>query len=427
MSALLLLPREPNGLDAGARNVRLLSVLRSLAVGGQLATILFVRLVLGIALPLGPMLAALALLVGLNLAIAQLAARRTISDRALFSTLLVDVACLTVQLYLSGGLANPFVSLYLLQVVIAAVLLPSWSSWTMVVLTSALFAWLAFSPFRLPADYGALLSAPYAVGAWISFTLAAILLVLFVTRIMRNLTRREAHLAALRQRAVEEEHVVRMGLLASGAAHELGTPLASLAVTLGDWRREPAIADAPEILAEVETMIGEVARCKDILSQILLAAGEVRGDTPRRTTLHQFISETVADWRAQRDIPIELLDEAGDKRAIVADRPLAQTIVNLLDNAFEAGAASIVVTIRLSEEKVALLVWDNGRGFAPAILAEIGNPYRSTKQRHGAGLGLFLANNVLRTLGGAVRARNLPGGGTEVELTWPFEALAVTP
>jgi two-component system sensor histidine kinase RegB len=427
MSGLLLLPPAPTGTDAGARNVRLLSVLRSLAVCGQLATILFVHLVLMIPLPLVPMIGAIGLLVALNLVIAQIAVRRPISDRALFGTLLVDVACLTVQLYLSGGLANPFVTLYLLQVVIAAVLLPSWASWTMAVMTSGLFAWLASSPFRLPADYGATISPAHTVGAWISFTLAAILLVLFVTRIMRNLTRREAHLAALRQRAVEEEHVVRMGLLASGAAHELGTPLASLAVTLGDWRRDPMIASAPELLAEVEAMSGEIVRCKDILSQILLAAGEVRGDAPQRTTLSRFIAATVSDWSDQRAIKADLIDHARDGRAIVADRPLAQTIVNLLDNAVEAGATSIAVSISLDEDVVTLVVSDDGRGFAPAILAEIGNPYRSTKLRHGAGLGLFLANNVLRTLGGTLHVRNKPDGGAEVELAWPIRSLAVAP
>lgn len=425
MSGLLLLPPAPTGTDAGARNVRLLSVLRTLAVSGQLATILFVNFVLDVDLPLVPMLAALALLVALNLAIAEVAARHPVGDVPLFGTLLVDVACLTVQLYLSGGVANPFVTLYLLQVVIAAVLLPIWSSWAMVVLTSGLFAWLAFSPYRLPPSYGAVLSAPYTVGAWISFTLAAILLVLFVTRIMGNLAKREAHLAALRQRAVEEEHVVRMGLLASGAAHELGTPLASLAVTLGDWRRDPVVMRAPELMADVEAMAGEIARCKDILGQVLLAAGEVRGDAPQRTTLHQFIADTVEDWHDQRGVRVEVLDHCGDARAIIADRPLAQTIVNLLDNAAEAGATAILVRLGLEDGRVTLGVSDNGPGFAAGILAEIGNPYRSTKRRHGAGLGLFLANNVLRTLGGTLHARNVPGGGAEVVLEWPLESLAV--
>jgi two-component system, sensor histidine kinase RegB len=425
MARVALLPPLPVDGDASARNVRLLSVLRMLAIGGQLATILLVDRVLGVPLPIAPMLAALAVLLLLNVAVAALAARRPIGDVALFATLLVDVACLTVQLYLSGGVANPFVSLFLLQVVIAAVLLPIWSSWTLAVLTSLLFAWLAWSPFQLPPAFGARLSPPYAAAAWLSFTLAAALLVLFVTRIVRNLAEREARLAALRQRAAEEEHVVRLGLLASGAAHELGTPLASLAVMLGDWRREPEIARIPDLAADVEAMAGEVARCKAILGQVLMAAGEVRGDSPVRTTLRQFVADTIGTWRQANDVAVTLDDAGVADEPIIADRPLAQTVVNLLDNAVDAGAGHVEVCLARSGDQVTIRVRDDGRGFVTGMLADIGKPYRSTKQRPGAGLGLFLASNVLRTLGGSVAARNGDRGGAEVTLTWPLAAITV--
>jgi two-component system, sensor histidine kinase RegB len=419
-----LLPPDPRE-DAGGRNVRLLSILRWLAVSGQLATILLVRLGFGVPLPLGPMILALAVLVVLNLAIAQVGARRAISDRALFVTFLADVACLTVQLYLSGGVANPFVTLYLLQVVIAAVLLPAWSSWALVGLTAALFAWLAWSPFRLPADVGAAMSPPFTIAAWFSFTLAAILLVLFVTRIMRNLARRDARLAALRQRAAEEEHVVRMGLLASGAAHELGTPLSSLAVMLGDWRREAVVQRSPSLLADVEEMAGQVARCKEILGQVLLAAGEVRGDHPVRTTLRAFLKDVVQAWRSTHDTMLVFEDHIGGDPPIVADRPLAQTIDSLLDNAREAGAEQIRLVATLHDATVTLLVRDDGSGFPVELLATFGQPYRSTKGSDGAGVGLFLATNVLRTLGGTIAAQNVDGGGAEVTIAWPLSALAM--
>jgi two-component system, sensor histidine kinase RegB len=419
-----LLPPDPRE-DAGGRNVRLLSILRWLAVGGQLATILLVRFGFGVPLPLAPMILALAVLVVLNLGIAQVGSRRAISDRALFVTFLADVACLTVQLYLSGGVANPFVTLYLLQVVIAAVLLPAWSSWALVGLTAALFAWLAWSPFRLPAGVGAELSPPFTTAAWFSFTLAAILLVLFVTRIVRNLAHRDARLAALRQRAAEEEHVVRMGLLASGAAHELGTPLSSLAVMLGDWRREAVVRRSPSLLADVEEMAGQVARCKEILGQVLLAAGEVRGDRPVRTTLRAFLRDLVEAWRSAHDTMLVFEDRIDGDPPIVADRPLAQTIDNLLDNAREAGARQIQLTAVLHDAIVILTVRDDGSGFPAELLEAFGQPYRSTKGAEGAGVGLFLAANVLRTLGGWISARNLDGGGAEVTIAWPLSALAV--
>lgn len=418
---------RPGAIDATQRNVLLLGQLRWLAVAGQLATILIVHFPLGVALPLAPMLAALAVLVALNVAVAASRGRWPVSDAALFATLLVDVACLTVQLYVSGGVGNPFVALYLLQVVLAAVLLPSWASWALVALTSGLFAALAVKapPFSLPAGYASKLSVPYVTGSWISFTLTAVLLVLFVTQIVRNLSERDARLAALRQRAAEEEHVVRMGLLASGAAHELGTPLASIAVMLGDWSREPAITRSPALQMDLDDMRAEVMRCKSILGNILLASGEVRGESPTRTTLATFLDGIIADWREKTGLLVVLTNRLEGDPPIVGDRALAQTITNLLDNAAEAGATRIAVQTSVEGDLLALAVRDNGTGFAPAILEHVGKPYQSTKERRGAGLGLFLATNVLRQLGGTLAARNLDSGGSEVRLLLPLEALSI--
>lgn len=416
----LLLP--PVAADAGRRNVRLLAILRWLAVGGQFATILVASRVLHVALPLAPMAAALAALALLNIVVAQVATRRAVSDQLLFATFLADVAVLTLQLWVSGGVANPFVWLYLLQVVIAAVLLPAWASWTLAGLTGALFAALAASPHALPTEVGERLSPPAIAASWISYALAAGLLVLFVTRIVRNLAERDARLAALRQREAEQVQIVRMGLLASGAAHELGTPLASVAVMLGDWRRDAAVTRSPELLADVEAMSREVARCKDILGQILLAAGEVRGDRPVRTTLRALVRDTVAAWSGH-DVAVTVDDRLTDDPAIVADRPLAQAITTLLDNAAEAGARRIAVSLSIRAGEVTLRVADDGRGFDAAMLMGFGEPYRSSKQRHGAGLGGFLASNVLRTLGGTATARNRDEGGAEILLRWPLAVI----
>lgn len=414
--------------SVGRRNARLLVQLRWLAVFGQFATILVVHAVLGAALPLWPMLAALAVLAALNLAVTAARGRWPRTERQVFATLLVDAACLTVQLYLSGGVGNPFVSLYLLQVVLAAVLLPAWAGWAMAGLTSALFAALAAAApgFPLPQGYASQLSVPFVATSWFNFTLSAGLLVALVTRIVRNSTEREARLAALRQRAAEEEHVVRMGLLASGAAHELGTPLSSIAVMLGDWQDEPAITGSPALTADLAEMRGEIMRCKTILGGILNASGEVRGEAPTRTTLSAFLDGIVAGWRSAGTVAVEWRNLAGSgEMRIVGDRALAQTIQNLLDNAAEAGAGRIAVTARRDGAMLELTVEDDGGGFAPEILANLGKPYQSTKERRGSGLGLFLASNVLRTLGGTLEARNREDGGGLVRIALPLAALAI--
>lgn len=413
------------GDEAARRNLLLLMQLRWIAVLGQFATILAVDRLMGVTLPLPPMLGTLALLAALNLATLAALRRGAASNRQLLPQLLADVACLTAQLYLSGGAANPFITLYLLQVVLGAVLLPAWSSWLIVAVTSGVFALLALAhrPLALPAPLASRLSGVYVLGSWFNFTLAAVLLVLFVTRIARNLRERDEHLATLREHAAEQEQILRMGLLASGAAHELGTPLASLSVALGDWRRDPAVARDPALAAEVAEMEAEVARCKEIVAGILFAAGEVSGAAPARTTLRAFLAGVVGRF-ARADM-VTLDDGLGEDAAIVADEALAQALTSLLDNAAEAGAGAIRLTVDRRGDMLALTVADDGPGFAPAILAAVGRPYHSSKARRGAGLGLFLATNVLRTLGGTLTAANLPAGGAAVTLRLPLAALAL--
>lgn len=411
--------------DAARRNLLLLVQLRWLAVLGQLTTILGVHLAFGVRLPLVPMLATIGVLVVLNLAMFPARALRPASNAQVLAGLLVDVLCLTVLLYLSGGATNPFISLYLLQVVLGAVLLETGSSWALVLLTSAAFALLALvhRPLTLPVPLASTLSGPFLFALWFNYTLTATLVVQFVTRIARNLRDRDARLAELRQRAAEEEHIVRMGLLASGAAHELGTPLASLSVALGDWRADAKIRRDPQLSAEVTDMQTEVARCKAIVAGILFAAGEVTGEAPERTTLRRFVTGLIEHWPRNDSVTLDY--RVPSDLPIVADRALGQAIVNLLDNAIEAGASRIRLAISTTEDVLALSVRDNGNGFPDAILQRIGQPYNSSKLRQGAGLGLFLAHNVLRTLGGAVEACNLDGAGAEVVLRVPLRALAL--
>jgi two-component system sensor histidine kinase RegB len=411
--------------EAARRNLLLLIQLRWLAVLGQLTTILGVHLVFGVRLPMVPMLATVGVLVALNLAMFPARALRPATNAQVMAGLLVDVACLTVLLYLSGGATNPFVSLYLLQVVLGAVLLETGSSWALVFLTSAAFAFLAVvhRPLPLPPLLATSLSGAFLFALWFNYTLTATLVVQFVTRIARNLRDRDARLAELRQRAAEEEHIVRMGLLASGAAHELGTPLASISVALGDWRADKKIARDPQLSAEVADMQAEVARCKAIVAGILFAAGEISGEAPERTTLRRFVTGLIEGWPRNDSVILDY--RLASDLPIVADRALGQSIVNLLDNAIEAGATGIRLSIAQQDEALVLAVRDDGRGFPAEILPRIGDPYNSSKGRQGAGLGLFLTHNVLRTLGGTLTARNLEAGGAEVLLRVPAAALAL--
>lgn len=413
----------------GERNMLLLIQLRWVAVMGQVATIVFASFVMDVPLPLAPMLAVAVGVVAFNLAShSWLARRRAITNAELLLALMVDVLSLTFELYLSGGATNPFVSLYLLQVVLGAILLDAWSSWLIVAVTLGCFALLAafHRPLVLPPRFAEAYLSLYTIGSGICFALIAILLVLLVTRITRNLRARDARLADLRQRAAEEDHIVRIGLLASGAAHELGTPLASVAVILGDWRRMPGLRDDPALMAEIGEMQAEIGRCKAIVTGILQTAGEARGEAPEVMSAGRFLDETIGGWRSTHPaVEVDCAALAGSATAIVADPALKQIVWNILDNAAEASPRWIGIAAGERDGALVVTIRDRGPGFSAEMLAHLGKPYRSSKAEAGHGLGLFLTVSTMRKLGGAVAARNHPEGGAEVTLSFPLRTIGV--
>ncbi|MFC3124269.1 ATP-binding protein [Pseudoroseomonas globiformis] len=428
----------PSGAGAGRdpanrQNLLQLAQLRMLATLGQVLTIGIVEIGLGVRLPLHAMAAVVLGLVAVNLA-SLLRLRLPVPVHAweLMLLLLLDVLALAALLFFSGGVTNPFVGLFLLQVTLAAVLLPVGWAWTVAAVSVVCVLGLgaAGRPLALPPRLAADPFQLYLAGFLICFVLVAALLVAFVTRMSGNLRDRDLHLAELRRRALEEEHIVRMGLLASGAAHELGTPLATLSVILGDWRRLPQVRADAEMAQDVTEMQGEVARCKEIISGILVSAGEARGEGAAATTLGAFLRGFVEEWNGQGTGRALRYDAAfGPDVPIAADPVLKQVLANLVNNAGEAGAGDILLSAAREGEALLLTVSDDGPGFAPAMLERLGTPYSSTKGSAGGtrprGLGLFLVANVARKLGGAVSARNRPEGGASVTLSLPLPALII--
>lgn len=426
LTTLPTMPHEdPAEVNAGRRNMALLIQLRWLAVGGQLATIGVAIGLMNIRLPLGPLIAAIAVLIAINFASLLVLRRgRAVTNAELTAALLFDVVALAWQLHHSGGLANPFASLFLLQVVIGAMLLTPASSWAIVGATIAAIGALMFdpTPLVLPPRHADDPMGLYLKGSFVCFLLIAVLLVAFVTRISRNLRERDAALAAIRQRAAEEDHIVRMGLLASGAAHELGTPLATLSVLIGDWKAAPAFAKKRELQEDLADMDAAVQRCKTIVSGILMSAGEARGVAPETTTMRVFLNSIVADHAARFSGKIDFNDRFGPDVGIVSDPALRQVIGNVLDNAAEVSPDWIGLTASRDGATAVIEIADRGPGFNAEMLESFGQPYRSTKGRPGGGLGLFLLVNVLRKLGGWASAENRSVGAV-VRIMLPLAAV----
>jgi len=423
----------------GLKNLHQLIQLRWIAVFGQVITIVGAYYSLRLSLPLGYMLPAVACLAvfnALSLVRWKIGQRKHwgVSTTELFLALLVDVMVLTVQLYLSGGVRNPFIFLYLLQITLGAALLPGRWVWGMAAIATWCFALLTqyALPLALPPHFvGGFFQyfpSPYVLGLLLCFVLNAALVVIFMQRISHNLHQHDTQLAQIRQRAAEEEHIVRMGLLASGAAHELGTPLSTLAVILGDWQRDGALAHNRALQEDIHEMQNQVQRCKTIVSSILLSAGEARGEASQQTTVCQFLDALARNWRAMRSVDDFVYENHfGADCPMVADTTLAQMVFNVLDNAREASPHW--VGLRAERDTVhdvlRITVRDRGAGFAPSLLEQLGKPYQSTKAASGHGLGLFLALNVARTLGGSIQARNCSSGGAAVSIRLPLAAITL--
>jgi len=425
---LLALTRRPSGgllghspKDASIENMRQLIQLRWLAVGGQLIAILVAHFVLGVELPLVPMIAIVVLLAFANLLFRLSVRRSSIMSGELLLALLLDIATLTAQLYLSGGATNPFISLYLLQVVLGAILLRPPLVWLLVAASCLCAAFLSVRhrPLVLPAEFSEESAALMLVGAWISFAMVAVLLVLFITRIRRNLRARDAYAAELAQRAAEEDGIVRMGLFASGAAHELGTPLSTLAVLIADWRRHPAIVRDEQFAEELDEAQAELGRCKQIVSNILHSAGRSRGEAMGSAPVGALLESIASNWRAAHpSVPLDHRFSWTGTPTVAAEPALRQAIWSLLENAAEASPLGVNLNGEVVDEWLIIRVADRGAGFSAQQLARIGELNQSTKGP-GHGLGLFLASNVARRLGGKLEAANRPDGGAEVRLTLP--------
>ncbi len=407
---------------AAAHNMRQLVQLRWLAVAGQLIAILVAHFGLGVTLPLVPMIGIVMLLALANLLFMATLRRSWLVPGEVLLALLLDVAALTVQLYLSGGATNPFISLYLVQVVLGIILLPAVAVWLLTAIACLCAAFLIVDhlPLVLPPRLDGAPVDVLLAGQWISFAMVAVLLVLFITRISRNLRARDAYVAELGQRAAEEDGIVRMGLFASGAAHELGTPLSSLAVLVSDWRRHPAIGAEPDIHEELEVAEAEIERCKQIVSNILHSAGQARGEAMGSTPVQTLLDRIVAEWNAHPGaVPLRHAFDWTGTPTVAAEPALRQAIWALLENAAEVSPEGISLDGRVADGRLMISIEDQGRGFADAQLARIGQLYESTKGP-GHGLGMFLASNVARRLGGRLEAENRAEGGAVVRLVLPL-------
>ena len=405
------LPGSPLGaMLARDRLVRL----RWTALGGQLATICFAAFALGYPVSAAPVIVVMGLTSATNLALA-----RCSDERALPAALLFDLGALTALLAATGGASNPFSVLYLVHVALAAVMLgPAWA-WRVAVAAVSGFALLF--PFTDPhAMHGGRVEAHLA-GMWAAFGVTAAGIAWFVARLATAVRDRDRQITALRHQQERQDRVLALASLAAGAAHELGSPLSTIAVGAAEIS---ALAGEgqPEIAEEAAAVREAVDRCRSIVSRLTQRAGASQGGGLAALTgpaLSEALMERLgAEGRARVELQLGV-----DFVVTAPLEPLVEALVSLLQNALLAGPGRVSLAAETSADRVELRVTDEGVGMEPEVLARLGEPFFTTRAPgEGTGLGVFLATRLAESLGGGLSVRSTPGMGTVATLRLPRSA-----
>ncbi len=411
--------------DAGARNLKRLFALRWIALAATAAVIALAKNLAAIDLPL----ASLGLVIGAAVALnawtgLRLRSPRPVHDPELFLQLLADVAVLTGLLYFTGGWANSFVTLFLLPLMIAATLLPARYAWGMAAATFGCYTLLGFLYVPLPhIHHGDSEFGLHVIGMWMSFALSAGVIAYFVVRMAESLRHRDRELATARESALRDSQVLAMGTLAAGAAHQLGTPLATMTVVVRELERSHG-AD-PALNEELRLLRAQLDHCKQIISDIAASAGAQRAEGGTSQPLDEYLARTIESWQALRPGVNVRCEWNGPRPAprIVNELTLGHSLVSLLDNAADASPEGIEMLGSWTSRSLSLEIRDRGEGVAPEIARTAGRTAISTKP-DGHGIGLMIATAAIERFGGRVTLANRDGGGACTRLELPLEAIA---
>jgi two-component system sensor histidine kinase RegB len=408
-------------------NIQWLARLRWAQIAGQAMTVLVGQFLLDGALPITALFSVIAvgLVSNLGLELYFFGDRRgrrgapaqPVHEWQLAVVMMLDVGILTGLLYLTGGPHNPFGFLYVVQIALATVLLRARWAWILTGLSFIGFGILlvAHQPLTIPADNR-------AIGVWVALGVASAFVVHFLLRITAGLAEREAELAQARGLAERQERLASLATMAAGAAHELSTPLGTVALAAKELER--ALTKEHAELADDARLIREqVGRCRAILEQMAQGAGTV-GESVASCTVDELLAETLVGIRdaptVHRDVPAEL----GRRALRLPPRAVSQALRSLVTNAQDASPATsaVVIAVRGDGETLSLAIRDRGAGMPAEVMARIGEPFFTTKAPgRGMGLGLFLARAVIEGVGGNLQIHSSAGAGTEVRVTLPCD------
>jgi two-component system sensor histidine kinase RegB len=416
---------RPTGELAPSLALPWIAKLRDGMLIGQVSLILLAHFLFHIELPLGWMAIPLAMTAGSNIIFHRFMG--VFSARSALGLLLAfDTVCLTVLLALSGGPANPFSLLFLVEITLSAVALSKPWTWTLGGLSIIGFGCLFWAHVRVPvfeSHHDSRGFSIHLVGMWIAFVVGALLITVFIGKVSEALRRQEQDALQFQQRLAHHERLASIATLAAGAAHELGSPLATIAVASRELERYGIEVNKDASIADDARLIrSEVERCSQILRQMSGRGGEPAGEIPTLIGLKE-ICQQVKDGLASDKSHLIDIQVAEDARAVLPASAARQALLALVKNAVESNTDGQRVTLaaQCASGKICFTVQDAGCGMAPQTLSRVSEPFYTTKgPGRGLGLGTFIARLFAERLHGSLAFESEPGAGTRAILELPL-------
>jgi two-component system, sensor histidine kinase RegB len=427
------------GAERGRVRLRTLSNLRWLAIAGQSAALFLVYFAFGYSLPLGYCAIAIAASAILNVVLAlRYPASHRLANREASYYLAFDVLQLAVLLYLTGGITNPFALMFVAPVVIGAATLNLGNTLALagIAFVSVSLIGVFHKPLPWPEGETLVLPQLYQAGIWAALVIGIGFTSIYAWRIASESARMSAGLAATQLALAREHRLASLGALATAAAHELGTPLGTIAVVARELER--ALPQNSAEVEDVRLLRDQAERCRAIIARLANPEEAMLGQAAR-LPLGALLDDIAAPHRGEDlAIIVSVPGPEGDhipEPQVWRTPELLHGLGNIIENAADFAKTRVTVKGTWDQASLNVLIEDDGPGFAPEIFERIGEPYVTSRPGHhalgetdigpgelgeheGMGLGFFIAKILLEQTGGAVKAVNPPGGGARVSIIW---------
>ena len=421
---------DMRGAGHGRLRMRTLVTLRWTLILGEVAILLIGGLFLGLKAPYAICFGLIGAAAWINLLTGVASpGQRMIADWEATAQLGFDIAQVSILLFLTGGVANPFILMLIAPVTLAAATLPLKPLLILGGAAVGASVALAFFHMPLPTAHGVAINFPmsFMIAAAAANVAGIGVIAGSVRQAAQESTRMALALDVAQTVLSREQRLSALGALAAAAAHELGTPLATIAIVAKEMARE---APTPQVKEDADLLIAQAARCREILRRLTDAPAEASDEVHERMSLLQLVHEVIEPHAGVKGVRVEAIvtGAAGVQSPDIWRMPeVLHALTSFVENAVDFATSEVLITARFDAQSVSMEVRDDGPGFAPEVLAKLGEPYVTTRPgaegsrtgHIGMGLGFFIAKTLLERTGAAVTFQNGRPRGAVVSARWP--------